>query len=401
MTATISTDCGCGSGGGTATSAASAPASGGERTRYYPRQLVGAADLTQDQLYFREKHRRHNRMLHGWGIVCGAEVRASSKPGCVEINTGYILGPYGDEILIEDIITVDLSAQNLDGDAANGCIPPDPWCADVRVSRPSGQPVYLAISYAEFACRPVQTATSGCGCGCDDTSCEYSRLRDSYRVRVLDTLPETYPPTMQPPPVSTAVSCNTGTWGSGAVGFATAPAGAVAVGQVPAQGPAPCDCPKCAPCPTSPWVILADITVDGTDMSIDCDAHRRYVASFRDFFYVCTSRVRAAGNIAGLFKKAAADRFLAMAAEPAALKAAVLAESARNLDVKVAATSVLGKRLGTLTVGEIAAKSRDAFVAEAASGAPAASKATIADRAGEIWLKASAAQALIESAKPS
>ena len=36
-----------------------------ERTRFFPRQLVTPDDLTQDQIYFRDTHRRHNRMLHG------------------------------------------------------------------------------------------------------------------------------------------------------------------------------------------------------------------------------------------------------------------------------------------------------------------------------------------------
>ena len=57
----------------TATPCEAAPTTGGlERTRFFARQLVTPDDLTQDQIYFREKHRRHNRMLHGWGIVCGA-----------------------------------------------------------------------------------------------------------------------------------------------------------------------------------------------------------------------------------------------------------------------------------------------------------------------------------------
>src|SRR3954467_14225095 len=115
MTATIGTDCGCG--GGSSADAASAPTSGGERTRYFPRQLVAAADLTQDQIYFREKSRRHNRLLHGWGIVCGVEVRASKAPGSVDVNAGYVLGPLGDEIVVDEMVTVDLTRQNLDGDA--------------------------------------------------------------------------------------------------------------------------------------------------------------------------------------------------------------------------------------------------------------------------------------------
>lgn len=271
MTATIGTDCGCG--GGSSASAVSAPTSAGERTRYFPRQLVAAADLTQDQLYLRDKSRRHNRMLHGWGIVCGVEVRISRAKGSVDVNAGYVLGPFGDEIVVDDGVTVDLTRQNLDGDATNGCVPPDPWCADVKVARPAGKPFYLAIAYAEFACRPVQTTTSGCGCGCEQGACEYSRWRDSYRIRVLDELPEPYRAVAGPPGPLSALSC--------------APSPSPQVPGDHGAAPAPCACPRCSPCPSSPWVVLADLTVNGDEITVDCDAHRRYVASFRDFYYMC------------------------------------------------------------------------------------------------------------------
>ena len=45
-----------------------------ELPRYYPRQLITPADLTLEQDYFRDRLRRHNRLLHGWGVVCGALV---------------------------------------------------------------------------------------------------------------------------------------------------------------------------------------------------------------------------------------------------------------------------------------------------------------------------------------
>ena len=45
-----------------------------ELPRYYPRQLITPDDLTLEQNYFRDRLRRHNRLLHGWGVVCGALV---------------------------------------------------------------------------------------------------------------------------------------------------------------------------------------------------------------------------------------------------------------------------------------------------------------------------------------
>src|ERR671926_474960 len=72
-----------------------------ERPRYYSRQLITPDDMTLEQDYFRTKLRRHNRFLHGWGVVCGAEVAEANKPWKVVVKAGYILGPFGDEIYVE------------------------------------------------------------------------------------------------------------------------------------------------------------------------------------------------------------------------------------------------------------------------------------------------------------
>jgi len=229
-----------------------------ERTRFFPRQLVTPDDLTQDQDYFREKLRRHNRMLHGWGVVCGARVRAGKERCTVEIEAGYLLGPYGDEIVIESNITIDLCSQDLDGNTLGPCgAPADPWCSSVRAARPADRPLYIAVRYAEVRSKPVRVP--GCGCGCD-SDCEYSRIRDSYVVKVLTELPSTYSDPMQPPDVDSAVRCAREGRGR--------------------------DCP---PCPCEPWVILADVTLrsDGSVAAIDCFRHRRYVVSFADYFFMC------------------------------------------------------------------------------------------------------------------
>lgn len=388
MTATLGTDCGCGcAGSGDCGATATA---GGERTRYYPRQLVSAADLTQDQMYFREKARRHNRLLHGWGIVCGAEVKVSAKAGCVDVNTGYILGPYGDEILLDEVVTVDLSARNPDGDATNGCVPPDPWCAEVKVTPAGDRPVYLAISYAEFPCSPVQVTTSGCGCGCEETACEYSRWRDSYRIRVLDTLPATYTTPMTAPSPAIAFSCRSDFVTTNAMLARQLQVAAPAPAQDDASG---CNCPKCSACPSSPWVILADITVSGEKITIDCDAHRRYVASFRDYFYICHSVATARPNLTDVFNKAGVKL---LGDDLANIPAAVVAQPAKNLAVTVAANSALGKKIEPLTVADIALTSRDAFVANMTSGAAADQRVEVAEKAGQIWEKAVAAKQLAD-----
>lgn len=233
-----------------------------ERTRFFARQLVTPDDLTQDQVYFREKLRRHNRLLHGWGVVCGARVRGVPGTCEVVVEPGYLLGPFGDEIYIDREVTVDLCREDLDGNAVSSCgALEDPWCSDVRVDRRAGQTLYVAVRYAECRSRPVRVQTNGCGC--DETECAYSRIRDSYAVKALTRLPDTYFDPMPEPDSENLLRCP--------------PSDEVCLGR------------PCPPCPTEPWVVLADVTLgqDGNVETIDCFAHRRYVVSFADFYFLC------------------------------------------------------------------------------------------------------------------
>jgi hypothetical protein len=231
-----------------------------ERTRFFPRQLIGPDDLTQDQIYFREKLRRHNRMLHGWGVACGVGVRRGQTSCEVIVDPGYILGPFGDEIVIDQSTTFDVCQQSSGQCMGCGGEQLDPWCADVRANCKAGM-LYLAVRYQECQARPVRA--SSCGCGCDDATCQYSRTRDSFTLTLLDALPAGYTSPMTVPGTGAIAPCSPG----------------------PISRP-------CPPCPSSPWVIIADLTVgsDCTVTAIDCFAHRRYVISWGNFYELCNSR---------------------------------------------------------------------------------------------------------------
>ena len=237
-----------------------------ERVRYFTRQLITPDDLTLEQEYFQNKMRRHNRFLHGWGVVCGCLVQPvleANSAWMVRITPGYILGPYGDEILIEREVTIDLHKEGLEGTAA--CVgQTDPWCSDVVVERQPRVPLYVAVKYAECKTRPMRVQT---GCGCDETQCEYSRIRDSYAIKALSECPETH---MTPP----ILDLNQ----------------LIQMQMVP----------NCPPSPTDPWVVLAKVIPgDNGEISssgiFNCDfengCYRRMVVSFANFWWRCTEPV--------------------------------------------------------------------------------------------------------------
>lgn len=233
-----------------------------ELPRYYPRQLITPDDLTLEQNYFRDRLRRHNRLLHGWGVVCGAlvcPVTTKDANGVVsvalwqvQVQPGYILGPYGDEIVLDCPRTVDLRTRGISGVSGDPCVDvPDPWCSQVTVAREPGT-LYIAVKYKQSMTRPVRVQPIGCGC--DDSSCECSRWHDGYEIGVLTCCPTE--------------------------------------GEVP---PKPGDLisgdvPSCPDCPPQPWVVLASVQVeaDGTLILIDNCACRRLVASASRFWWQCS-----------------------------------------------------------------------------------------------------------------
>ena len=344
------------------TNCRTAGSAGLERTRFFPRQLITPDDLTQDQRYFREKQRRHNRMLHGWGVVCGVYVRSGQNPCEVIVEPGYILGPYGDEIIVEQEVTVDLCHEDPDGNALSPCGESDIWCSDVRSDRTPGEPLYLAIRYAECHTRPVRVMPGGCGC--DDTDCEYSRIRDSYAIKVLRALPSTYDP-MPSPNVAELLRCT---------------------GQDD-------DFRRtCPPCPEEPWVILATLQVgaDGeiTDAQIDNLTLRRWVASFAEYYFTCDQRGDNTGvvtnqpsnlglvtpnrEIEATLRRVAdtalaemidANGLLALEREFSNDRARATELSVFNLR-GVGRSSTLGKAIEDKTIGDIASVDLETFIAD-------------------------------------
>ncbi len=210
-----------------------------ERVRYFPRQLLTADDMRAEQEYFREKARRHNRYLHGWGVVCGCtvEVVAGSKTPQVRVCPGYAVGPQGDEICIDRCIDVDLKT----GAAEQPCSVrwPCPPVGEVPVVKDDRAIVYIAVRYAECFSRPVRAHPAGCGC--DETGCEYSRVRDSYEIKVLWQLPDSHVNARK----DDEAWCAAVHQGQGA--------------DYLRQGRA-FPVPPCPECESDPWVVLATVS---------------------------------------------------------------------------------------------------------------------------------------------
>ncbi|HWZ73598.1 MAG TPA: hypothetical protein VN326_19255 [Casimicrobiaceae bacterium] len=90
-----------------------------KRPSFFVGRILDAATLQSEQDYHIEKHRRHNRNLHGFGIVSGLEVRVDATAGadgdCIIVDPGYAIDRCGEEIAVSERVRLTLPA---DGDAA-------------------------------------------------------------------------------------------------------------------------------------------------------------------------------------------------------------------------------------------------------------------------------------------
>ena len=121
-----------------------------ERPNFYAGRLLTAADLQDDQSYFRAKIRLHNRLLHGWGIVAGLKV--SESAGMLTVSAGVALDCAGNELVLAEAKHIALS--NVAGKQ------------------------YVTIQYVEVPTRQQPSATG-------DT--QFSHIREDVRVEITST----------------------------------------------------------------------------------------------------------------------------------------------------------------------------------------------------------------------
>jgi len=83
-----------------------------ERNRYFTGKYMTARDFQDEQSYFLSRHRLHNRLLHGWGIVCGLKVTRHPNPDCarrwVVVHPGIAIDCCGRELILEREVAFEL-----------------------------------------------------------------------------------------------------------------------------------------------------------------------------------------------------------------------------------------------------------------------------------------------------
>ena len=146
-----------------------------ERNNYFHGKLLSARDLKAEQEYFNEKRWLINRMILGWGIVCGLEV--CLEHGCLVVKPGLALDCCGRELLVcgREALHPNKIAEAL-GVELGAYSQPIPWA--------------LCLEYRECKSEPVKLPSS---CNQTELGQEYNRIRDEYRLSIRhlkDACPE-------------------------------------------------------------------------------------------------------------------------------------------------------------------------------------------------------------------
>lgn len=133
-----------------------------------------SAGCALEQNYRLQKLRRHNREMHGWGVVCGLWVVPAADgphPWSVQICPGYAIGPYGDEMELVQPARVNVE--------------------DFLWFQPSfftgiaffQSVAYVAVQYQDWT--DDLTLVPNPPCSCDDPAYVEGRTGDGYQAGVI------------------------------------------------------------------------------------------------------------------------------------------------------------------------------------------------------------------------
>jgi hypothetical protein len=139
-----------------------------ERNNYFYGKQFTVRDLLQEQSYFNEKRHLVNRMVLGWGVVCGLDVRWDPKKRELVVGTGMALDCCGHEIVVceeQRVAFEDYEEQ----------------CRRAQEKPDLEGKFVLCLEYDECNAEPVDLPAVGCD---DDERSEFNRIRDGFKLRI-------------------------------------------------------------------------------------------------------------------------------------------------------------------------------------------------------------------------
>jgi hypothetical protein len=151
-----------------------APLDPNQRVNYSFGMVLGVTDFSQEQVNRGWQQRLSNRLLHGYGTVCGLAVAAQALPGGLDVEIqvapGYALSPQGRWIWLEEVQCGRLNQwlQQHRGDFS----PP-----------PGAGPLHVAVTLSYAECPAELVPIAGHACASAEDTRTYSRIVESFRLQ--------------------------------------------------------------------------------------------------------------------------------------------------------------------------------------------------------------------------
>src|SRR6266511_668091 len=141
-----------------------------ERLHYFTGRHLAARDFSDEQLYHRTHRYLHNRMLHGWGVVCGLEVVEHDQVDCrtkyVKVGAGLAIDCCGREIVVERPACCADEQPEIPWDKYNES---RPW-------------LLLCLSYHECGKEQVPVIDDKGDCSTEKTATRFGRYKESWKL---------------------------------------------------------------------------------------------------------------------------------------------------------------------------------------------------------------------------
>lgn len=139
-----------------------------ERNNFYFGKLMTVRDFSAEQCYFNEKRWLINRMVNGWGVVCGLDVY--EKDGKVYVKPGLAIDCCGREILVCEEQEVKL-------------VPEESHCLEGKEEKEE-ELKNLAVCIEFHECKTEVINISPAACDRKEKH-EFNRIRDAFKIRVF------------------------------------------------------------------------------------------------------------------------------------------------------------------------------------------------------------------------
>jgi len=139
-----------------------------ERNNYFYGKQFTVRDLLQEQSYLNEKRQLINRMVLGWGVVCGLEAGWDPAKRRLVVNEGMALDCCGHEIIV-------CEPQHISFDQYED----QRRCA--RENPRHEEKFVLCLEYHECSAEPVELPPVACG---EQQRTEFNRVRDGFTLKI-------------------------------------------------------------------------------------------------------------------------------------------------------------------------------------------------------------------------